>query len=147
MEINVQTIITIITSFGLGSLIALFVKSHLDKRNKAFEDQFSHKEKRYKALMVLMWASINPDSELKHLQQFRSDITTQELLFNELQLELYNGILYASDDVLKTLKQFISAKDYPTYLKVALAMRKDLYGRKSKLIFEDIELKEISTYL
>ena len=71
--------------------------------------------------MIQMWTSISPDTELEHLQKFRSDITSKEMLFRELELELYNGVLYASDDVLKQLRKFISNKDYQSYLNVALA--------------------------
>jgi len=88
--------------------------------------------------MIQMWASINPDTELEHLQKFRPDITSKDMLFRELELELYNGVLYASDDVLRSLRSFISKRDYQFYLNVSLAMRKDLYRKKSKITFDDL---------
>lgn len=141
MEISLQSILPLLTSFGLGGLITLVIKSYLDNRNRRFEDEFSHKEKRYKAIMIQMWASINPDKEISHLQKFRPDITSNDMLFRELELELYNGTLYASDDVLKKLRKFIATKDYQSYLIVALAMRKDLYGKKSKIKFDDLRIE------
>lgn len=141
MEFNLQTILPILTSFGFGGLITILIKSYLDNRRKKFEHEFNQKEKRYKAIMIQMWASINPDTELEHLQRFRPDVTSKEMLFRELELELYNGVLYASDDVLKQLRKFISKRDYQSYLNVALAMRKDLYGKKSKITFNDLKIE------
>lgn len=91
--------------------------------------------------MIQMWANINPDTELDHLQRFRPDVTSKEMLFRELELELYNGVFYASDDVLKQLRKFISVKNYQSYLNLALAMRKDLYGKKSKITFNDLKIQ------
>ena len=90
MDFNLQTIIPLITSFDLGGFITLLVKSYLDNRSKKFEGEFSHKEKRYKALMILMWAAIDFDTELEKLKRYRPNIITKEILIKELQLELYN---------------------------------------------------------
>lgn len=144
MTIDPQFIVTVVTSLGFGGLVTLIIKSRLDSRQRRLEDEFNHKEKRYKAIMVQMWACINPEGELYHLQQFRPDIKDANMLKRELQLELYNGILYASDDVLKQFKTFITEPSYKAYLSVALAMRKDLYGKKSNLSFDDIHLKELN---
>jgi len=88
-----------------------------------------------------MWAAIDFETELDKLKKYRPNITTKEILIKELQLELYNGILYADDDVLKTLKVFIPNLDYNSYLNVALAMRKDLYGKRSKIKFDDLKIE------
>lgn len=73
-------------------------------------------EKRQKSIMIQIWTSINPDIELDLLQKFRPGISSKNMLFRELELKLYNGILYASDNVLKKSRNFISARNYQAYL-------------------------------
>jgi len=64
---NLGIITAILTSLGIGGLIGNFVQSFLQSRRKINEHEFKLKEQRYKALMILMWTSLNPKSELKHL--------------------------------------------------------------------------------
>ncbi len=130
----------IIASLSLGGLIGTILQSFLLKRNRVFEDEFKHRAKRYKAIMILMWASLNPKRELKHLRVFREDITNIETLKRELKLELYNMALYGGDNVIRSLKKFIKKINHENYSRVALEMRKDLYGKKTNITFDDIKI-------
>ncbi len=138
---NLDIITAIIASLGLGGLAGTILQSLLSNRNKMFEDEFKEKGKRYKAMMILMWTSLNPKSELFHLKLYRKDIPNAERLRKELKLELYNMMLYAGDNVIRALKLFIKKTTHESYSKVALEMRKDLYGKKTNINFDDIKIE------
>jgi hypothetical protein len=141
MTFNIDILTAIIASLSLGGLLSVLLQNILQNRTKVFEQGFSFKETRYKAIMILMWADVNPQSELKHLKVYRDDIPNQEALIRELKLELYNAVLYAGDEVLKALAIFIKDPHHQNYSRVALAMRRDLYGKKTKIEFDDIKIE------
>jgi hypothetical protein len=139
MSLDVVT--AIIASLGLGGLVGTILQSFMSNRNKVFEDAFSKKAERYKAIMILMWTSLDPKSELRHLKFFRSDIQNTETLRRELKLELYNMMLYAGDNVMRSFKQFVKKPNHKNYAKVALEMRKDLYGKRTNIDFDEIKIE------
>lgn len=138
---NLDLITAIIASLGLGGSIGTILQSFLSNKNRVFEDEFKKKAERYKAIMILMWTSLNPKSELKHLKLYREDIPNTETLHKELKLELYNMMLYAGDNVMRSFKLFVKKINHENYSKVALEMRRDLYGRKTKINFDEIRIE------
>lgn len=73
----------------------------------------------------------------------RPDLNSKEKLFLELKTEWNNMILYASDEVLLKSHAFINNPSHGNYKKLAISMRKDLWGGKispeiEKLNFENI---------
>lgn len=137
---NADIIAAIIASLSLGGLFSIFVQSIMQKRGKVFEQEFAYREKRYLAITMLMWARVDQKNGLKLLKSHRPDLPDTEALMNELQTELYNAMLYAKDDVLKCLKGFIESPDHQSFFNVALAMRRDLYGKRTKLVFGDMKV-------
>jgi hypothetical protein len=65
--------------------------------------------------------------------------TSQDYM-NQINEYYYHSALYSSDDVILSLKEFIKTPSQETYIKVAQVMRKDLWGKKTKLDFNDIRL-------
>ena len=63
----------------------------------------------------------------------RPELKTKELLENELEAELINMYLYASDEVIFRLEMFLNESLEPTLNSLAIGMRKDLYGIKTKI--------------
>lgn len=140
MDIQILVIINSLFSIiGVGSLIGILITSHLNEKSRLNEKNFELKEKRYKANIILMWAYINPKKELHFLQKYRNDIKDIGVLRRELILELYEMLLYADDKVIKIFKKCIDTPSYENYSKVIVEMRKDLYGKSTKIKFEDIE--------
>jgi len=139
LQNNSITFNSVFGLLGFGSLIAIFLKAVLDNINKVSEKNLELKEIRYKAIIILMWAYINPKKEIDHLKIYRADIKDQNMLRRELILELYNMLLYAGDVVVKIFKLFIAQPNYENYVKVIIEMRRDLYGKKTKIKFQDVE--------
>lgn len=106
----------------------MVAKSFLDKQQHKFSKIFEYKEARYKAIMIMMWVAMNPSEyELGQLSRHRPDIKNAKELDRELSLEYHNAMLYASDEVLGALKIFMEKKDFPSWEKIARAMKRDLY--------------------
>ena len=84
------------------------------------------------------------DKEKTTLVINRPDIGSIERLRNELQAEFINMSLFASDTVAIKMKHFLISQTKETLNDLALAMRKDLYGIKTKLKAShfDIDLRK-----
>ncbi len=102
----------IITSLGVGGLLGVFAKSIFDRRHLKFTKIFEFKERRYQAISILMLAASNPSNyAIAKLTQRRPDIGNREDLDRELEVEYNNAMLFASDAVLRRLKEFIGEKN------------------------------------
>jgi hypothetical protein len=60
----------------------------------------------------------------------RPDLNSKEKLLLELKTEWNNMILYASDEVLLKAHTFLNTPTHENYKRIAIAMRKDLWGGK-----------------
>ena len=118
----------VLSGLGVGGLLGAFAKSVLDKQQLKFSKVFEFKEARYKAIMILMWVAMHPDSnEFTMLKQYRPLIVSTKELDRELDLEYHNAMLYASDRVLEGLAAFIKSRDLEAWKVVTRAMKRDLY--------------------
>lgn len=98
----------------------------------------SFKEVRYKAIILLCYAFVYYDREKITLIINRPDITSVNSLKNELHAEFINMSLFASDNVINAMKQFIQSTNINTFNDLSIAMRKDLYGINTQLKGDDL---------
>lgn len=123
-----NAIALVLSGLGIGGLLGAFAKSVLDKRQLKFSKVFDYKERRYQAIIILMWVAMNPtEHELAMLKLRRPELVNVDALDRELQLEYHNMMLYASGAVLSSFKTFLGEKDLTNWEAVARAMKKDLY--------------------
>lgn len=122
-------IISLISGLGLGGLLGALAKSLLDKQQMRFTKIFDFKEARYKAISILMLTAVdNSDYAWGQLKMRRPEINSTEDLNNELEVEYYNAMLFASNKVLESFKTFLTDKNLANYEIIVRAMRKDLYS-------------------
>jgi hypothetical protein len=118
----------IISSLGIGGLLGAFAKAIFDKRQLRFSKVFDYKERRYQAIVILMWAALNlSGEELEELTKHWPDIKDAARLDRELELEYHNATLYASKKVRHHLRSFIDEKTLDNWQLTVAAMKKDLY--------------------
>lgn len=131
------------TIAALGVVISVLVAASLtyffDKRKQIRFSEQEEKEKRYKAMVLHMKVLLKPD-DLKYMKLQRPDLKNMEDVKNEIETEWYNSLLFASDNVIKALKEFILKPNNITYAKTVIAMRKDLWNKKTDLKAEEINL-------
>ncbi len=80
-----------------------------------------------------MIARIGLREDLPKLTAIRPDLRTLDDVVRELDVELLNAFLFASDPVIEKLAEFIQAPSRRGLLAVADAMRRDLYGHSNNL--------------
>lgn len=118
----------VLSSLGVGGLLGAFAKAVLDKRQLKFSKVFDYKERRYQAIVILMWVAMNPsEHELSMLKRHRPELVDNDGLDRELELEYHNMMLYASNRVLSSFKAFLGEKNLANWQAVTRAMKKDLY--------------------
>lgn len=117
----------------LGSgLIVTYLGYVLEKRKQIRFSEQEEKEKRYKSLVQKMRIVVEPE-DMKYVKEHRPDLKNIEDWKKEIQQEWFNSLLFASDDVIRALKEFVLKPDDSTYAKTILAMRKDLWNKKTSL--------------
>jgi len=89
-----------------------------------------------------MLAILDPEKGLLKAQRFRGDLKNVEDFKEEVKTEMLHSILFANDAVIKAMAEFVKNPNYVSYVKTVSAMRKDLWGKDTK-IGEDI-LKELT---
>ena len=139
---SVSTLVTLFTTLGIGSLIGIFIQSKLDKQKHIISRLNELNEEKYRSILIYMSLTLNPDN-LSHfimkdeiLMNLKTDnIPTYSI--DKLKEYYYHSILYASDEVLKSIRSFIETPTRDNYTKSALAMRRHLWGKETAI--KDIE--------
>lgn len=134
-----EEIIAILGIVGIGGIIATSLTYIFEKRKQIKFSEQKEKEKRYMAIVIQMRIVVEPD-QMKYVKHLRPDLLALEDWKNEVRAEWFNLLLFASDDVIKSLKEFILKPENATYAKTVIAMRKDLWNKKTSLKPEEINL-------
>ncbi len=134
-----EIILSVLGVVGTASIITACLTYVFDKRKKIAYREQEYKEMRYKAMVLQMKCLLFP-SDLKYMQRQRPDLKNMADVKNEVETEWYNSLLFASDDVIKSLKEFIKKPESSTYAKTVFAMRKDCWNKKTKLEPEETHL-------
>ena len=134
-----EEIIAILGIVGIGGIIATSLTYVYEKRKQIKFSEQKEKEKRYMAIVIQMRIVVEPD-QMKYVEHLRPDLKTLEDWKNEVRTEWFNLLLFASDDVIKSFKDFILKPNNTTYAKTVIAMRKDLWNKKTNLKPEEINL-------
>jgi hypothetical protein len=70
---------------------------------------------------------------LRHIHDHRPDLQDLDDLDTEIRTELFNAVLFASDEVVSSMAQFIRKPEYSSYVNTAAAMRRDLWNKKTSI--------------
>ncbi|WP_291907236.1 hypothetical protein [Chitinophaga sp. CB10] len=133
-----QEIISAIGLVGLGGMLQSGINYLLNKKELKSQAQHEFKNTRYKALILLANAMLDFDKHQKELKKHGRDFTAKAQLLDELIIERDNMILFASDKVILSLSAYIRNPTREGYYELAISMRKDLYGLKTRLTFSEI---------
>ena len=133
-------VISAVISFGLGTVLGTYLKIRWERSNSAQLQKQEYKTARYKAVILLMYSLLDFDKNKDKLEKHGRVFANADDLVDELKTEWNNMLLYASDDVLKTLQEFVNRPTQDAFRRGALAMRGDLWGGRVSLRPEDISL-------
>jgi len=139
MPENLQTIISILTLLGVGGIVGGYATYLLDKRKEREFKVLEQKEKRYKSCLLYMDAFFEPKN-IKYLSSRQPDIDDSKDVIEYLKMEYHEMILYASKEVIISVKSFIESPTRETFLKTILTMRHDLSAKAGDMDLENIKL-------
>jgi len=137
MNLSLEAIISLISAIGFGGILGAYLQFRFQHEKEVKDDIHQLKRQRYGAIIIQMLTILDSAYGVPKTQQFRPDLKSIEDFKEEVKIEMLNGILYASDEVIKAMAEFINNSTYSSYIKTASAMRRDLWNRKTK-IGEDI---------
>lgn len=120
----------------LGGVITSFFQYYFGFQAKIKESEFLYKEVRYKAITIFMYCLVYSDTS--SIRRIRPDLKNLEDIKDEIKIEFVNSLLFASDDVIKSLQIFLKDTSEKNLMNAILSIRKDLWGRTTKL--ENISL-------
>lgn len=118
----------------IGAVIGAVLKHDYEKKSKLFEK----KQERYFCIILLMKSFIDFDNSINKLQRHRPNITSKKDLFEEIEDEYDNMVLFASENVLLKTNEFIKNPTRLAFIQVGIAMKKDLWGLKTSKKFKKL---------
>jgi len=130
---NAETILSVLGTLGLGGLISSYLTILWQRRNENKAKHQEYKETRYKCIVMLMHAYMNFDQNKEMLVKHGYDIQNKKDLTDLLRAEHINSFLFASDAFIEAFQVFIQTPTDENIRKVALTIRKDLWGLRTKL--------------
>jgi hypothetical protein len=133
MNPSLEIIISLLTAVGIGSIMGAFVQSRLEQQKQVRAEERELKRRRYEVILILMITKLDPQVQLPKARSIRPDLKNLADVEKELEVELLNGVLFASDDVIKAMVEFTRTPSYSAYIRSANAMRRDLWGKKTSI--------------
>jgi hypothetical protein len=144
---DITVILSILGSLGFGGIIGGYLQ-HLWNKKRDIDIQIQTlNENKYRSTLVFMRCILKPTN----FQQFdlsdpnfpskASFKVIKNYSMNKVLEFYYNSTLYASDDVLKAEREFLNTPTVSNFFKTALAMRRDLWKKKSKIEFDELYLE------
>ena len=140
IETVISLLAALITALGLGSILGAFFQSRFEQQKQIKEQEHELKQRRYGAILILLLTKLDPKTGLAKTRAIRPDLQTLDDVEKEIETEFLHSVLFASDDVIRALAEFIQNPNHASYVKVAIAMRKDLWGKKTFINEEVAEL-------
>jgi len=136
----IQTILSALTLLGLGGILGGYITYLLDKKKEREFKILEQKEKRYKSCLLYMDAFFEPKN-IKYLSSRQPDIDNAQDVIEYLKMEYHEMMLYASKEVILSVKAFIENPTHGKFLRTILTMRQDLSKMKNDLELNDIQIE------
>ena len=116
----------LVAGLGIGAVVTAMVQHYLKKRESAFLSQRQELEKRYRVIILLMYAAYDFEGNETTMRIQRPDLNCQKDVLDELKAEWYNMLLFASENTQIQLHTFINKPELGNLKNTAIAMRADL---------------------
>lgn len=138
MDSTVQIVFNSLTLLGVGGILGGYISFWLNKSKELEFKKREQKEHRYKSCILYMDVYFEPKN-IKYLSSRQMDIKTAQDVIAYLKAEYHEMLIYASKEVILSVKKFIVHPTKENYLNTIISMRRDLWIKKS-----DLSLKEIN---
>ncbi len=132
-------IVSIVAALGVGGIAGAFVQSFLQQRRYVRTREQNFRQTRYLAILILMLTQLDVENGLDKIKKFRDDLKNIDDVKKEIETEYLNSFVFASDNVINSLGEFIKKPDKSSFISVAVAMRRDLWGKTTKITESALE--------
>ncbi|MBN3032513.1 MAG: hypothetical protein JW873_00265 [Candidatus Saganbacteria bacterium] len=136
-----QIVLSALTLLGVGGIVGGYVAYLLDKKKEREFKVLEQKEKRYKSTLLYMDALFEPKN-IKYLSSRQPGIDNAQDIIEYLKMEYHEMTLYASKEVILSVKTFLDNSTHENFLRTILVMRRDLSTKSSDIAIENIMLKK-----
>jgi len=126
-----NNVISLIAALGVAGLVGAFFQSRFEQQKRLRQQEHELKRPRYLCIPILMLTKLDPAAGMRQVREHRPDLRDLDDVDAEIRTELLNAVLFASDDVIKAIAEFVRTPGYPSYIKSATAMRKDLWNKRT----------------
>lgn len=133
--------LTIMTTFGIGGIVGAIVKYWLDNKKVLRVNLNQINEEKYRTLLIHMSCALDVNNRRYFTIKKDYEEDTQEYYMGCVKEYYYNSLLYSPDFVIIELKRFIEGPSKKSFIRVARAMRRDLWRSKTKLSVDQLVLK------
>ena len=130
---SIEIVVSLLVALGLGGILGSYFQSRFQHQKEVKEDIHQLKRQRYGAILIQMLTILDPKRGLSKAQQFRPDLKNVEDFKEEIKTEMLHSIVFANDEVIKAMSEFVKSPSDTTYIKTASAMRKDLWGKNTRI--------------
>ena len=116
----------LIAGLGIGAIVTAMIQHSLKIKEISYQSLRQDLEKRYRVVILLMYAAFDFELNKAALRINRPDLKNQKSVLEELEAEWINMLLFASKETLDKLHSFINNPNKENLHKTAISMRKDL---------------------
>jgi hypothetical protein len=135
-----EIMISLVSAVGVGGVFGAYFQSRFQHQRELKSDIHELKRQRYGAILIQMLTILDPEHGLSKSQKFRPDLKNIEDFKEEVKIEILNGVLFASDEVIKAMAEFIRDPNHSSYIKTVVSMRKDLWGKRTKISEDTLDI-------
>ncbi|MEM9786489.1 MAG: hypothetical protein AAFY14_06905 [Pseudomonadota bacterium] len=133
-------IASLLAGLGIGSVVTSLLQYNLGRKETALASQRQDLEKRYRVIILLMYAAFDFDGNERTIRINRPDLDTREAILEELKAEWHNMLLFASEKTQRALREFIKEPTATRLAETAISMRLDLGRGDLKLSLDDLKI-------
>ena len=144
---DIQTVVSVLGLLGIGGIAGSYFQHIWGQRRETELRIQTLNENKYRSTLVFMRCVLKPanmiqfDIDDPSIRKLKDEDEIQKYAKNKVTEYYYNSILYASDQVLMGIKQFIDNPSESNFMKAAVAMRKDLWKKGTKTDLASLSLE------
>ena len=145
---DIDTIlISVLSSLGISGIVGIYLQYLWTQRGKTESLIQAENRKTYESTIVWMRIFLNPE-KVKHYNVCKIDPTLLGLTEKELKEHARNllvsfyieSVLFYPDCVLMAIKDFLNNPREENLMKTAVAMKKDLWKKNTKIDLKTLSL-------
>ncbi|MFH1662134.1 MAG: hypothetical protein ABIA02_03490 [Candidatus Falkowbacteria bacterium] len=138
---DIQTIFSILGLLGVGGIAGSYIQYMLNQKGDITKEVRILNENKYRSILVLMRCILDPVAVNQFNFSNKDEINLNKIIDDKekiityakskLKEYYYHSFLYASDNVINEIENFIKNSNEDNFIKTANAMRKNLWNKGS----------------